>query len=247
MPHEAADQSCGENSRSQSQRAQLPHRPRRIASAPPTARTTRAGRPRRRRRLPRPPRRPADRVLPRPLCRTIVTENDSPDVGFRFSLNLNRGRRLAELVRVRPWHHKHHRRFPGPRRPDVSIPRPAGRIISRVPAMGYASRLCPNQTESEREMNESNQEPSSNDDAGAGGSPERRPPSPATSWHDSDEAFGRGRRTGWAFPASTSKRTTAASSRPWNTSWTAGRRSRTRRSKTFGCLHHPRTPDTAPS
>ena len=39
-------------------------------------------------------------------------------------------------------------------------------------------------------MNESNQQHPASEDAVAGGSPEGRPPSPATSWHDSDEAFG---------------------------------------------------------
>jgi hypothetical protein len=39
-------------------------------------------------------------------------------------------------------------------------------------------------------MNESNEQPSSNEDAGAGGSPEGRPARPATPWGDSDEAFG---------------------------------------------------------
>ena len=39
-------------------------------------------------------------------------------------------------------------------------------------------------------MNESNQQPSSNYDADAGGSPEGRPSRPAMPWGDSDEAFG---------------------------------------------------------
>ena len=96
------------------------------------------------------PARPADRVLPRPLCRTIVTENDSPDVGFRFSLNLNRSRRLAARA-SRP---SHRRRPPADfpdrgRGPNVSIR--AGRNYLRISGNGVCFEVMSTSNGSERE------------------------------------------------------------------------------------------------